>query len=100
MSHSFPEMISHGFQEVMSERQVPFARSSCNVNDILIQNIHTRNLSLSYNKLVVDLCFVRHKVLLNCKLEHTNLRFASANMKFTVKNSPSCPPQHKKIYST
>ena len=33
---------------------------------------------------MVDLCFGRHEVLLNSKLNHIDLRFALVNIKFNV----------------
>ena len=41
-------------------------------------------MHLFYNKVIVDLCFGRHGVLLNGKLNHIDLRSASVNMTFTV----------------
>ena len=41
-------------------------------------------LYLLYNKTIVVLCFGRHGVLLNSKLNHIDLGSASVNMKFTV----------------
>ena len=42
-------------------------------------------MHLLYNKIVVDLCFGRHGVLLKSKLNHIDdLRSASVNMTFTV----------------
>ena len=38
------------------------------------------NIHLLYNKTIIDLCFGRHGVLLNSKLNHIDLRSASVNM--------------------
>ena len=46
------------------------------------QEMHT--IHLFYNKTIVDLCFGRHGVLLNSKLNHIDLCSASVNMTFTV----------------
>ena len=51
-------------------------------NGIKWQEIHI--IHLFYNKTIVDLCFGRHGVLLNSKLNHIDLRSASVNMMFTV----------------
>ena len=42
--------------------------------------------------MIVDLCFGRHGVLLNSKVNHIDLRSVSVNMTFTVQL-----PQHKSI---
>ena len=42
------------------------------------------NIHLFYNKTIVDLCFRRHGVLLNSKLNHIDLHSALVNMTFTV----------------
>ena len=42
------------------------------------------NIHLLYNKTIVDLCFGRHGMLLNSKLNRIVLCSASVNMTFTV----------------
>ena len=42
------------------------------------------HINLLYNKTIVDLCFSRHGVLLNSKLNHIDLRSTSVNVTFTV----------------
>ena len=42
------------------------------------------NIHLLYNQTIVDLCFGRHGVLLNSKLNHIDLRSVSDNLTFTV----------------
>ena len=50
-----------------------------------------------YNKnVIVDLCFSRHEMLLNSKLNYIDRRLASVNMKFTFNNTP-CPPHNQLI---
>ena len=44
----------------------------------------SHNIHLLYNKTVVDLCFGRHGVFLNSKLNHIDIRSTSVNMTFTV----------------
>ena len=46
------------------------------------QEMH--KIHLLYDKTIVDLCFGRHGVLLNSKLNHIDLRSASVNMTFIV----------------
>ena len=41
-------------------------------------------MHLFYNISIVDLCFGRHGVLLNSKLNHIDIRSASVNSAFTV----------------
>ena len=66
-----------------------FASSIRNVNGFNgpnWQEMHNIHLSL-YNKIIVDLCFGRHGVLLNTKLnhiDHIDLSSASVNMTFIV----------------
>ena len=80
------EVILRGLWEVMSERQVISHDSSVTPmvlkNGIKLQEMH--NIHLSYNKTIVDLCFRRHEMLLNSKLNHIDLSSASVNMMFTV----------------
>ena len=49
----------------------------------MVGNLEIHEVSLSYNKTIVDLSFDRHEVLVNSKLNHIALRFALVNMKFT-----------------
>ena len=51
------------------------------LNDPKWQEMHS--IHLLYNKTIVDICFGRHGVLLNSKLNHIDLRSASINMRFT-----------------
>ena len=75
----------HGLREVMSERQVRFTWSICNLKGfyaIKWQEMH--NIHLFYNKTIVDLWVGRHGVLLNSKFYHIDLRSTLVNMMFTV----------------
>ena len=78
------EVILTGLREVTSERQVicddPSITST--FNGLKWQEMH--KINLLYNKTIVDLCFGRHGVLMNSKLNHTDLRSASVNMTFIV----------------
>ena len=51
-------------------------------NGIKWQEMH--GIHLLNNKTIIDLCFGRHAVLLNSKLNHIDLRSALVNMTFTV----------------
>ena len=42
------------------------------------------HLSCNKTTVTVDLCFGRHEVLLNSKLNHIDLRFTFVNMRFTI----------------
>ena len=62
-----------------------FAWSIRNVNGfnyLKWQEMH--NIHLLYYKTIVDVCFGRHGVLLNSKLNDIDLRSVSVNMMFTV----------------
>ena len=78
------EVILTGLWEVTSERHVishyPSVTSTFKWSKW--QEMH--KINLLYNKTIVDLCFGRHGVLLNSKLNHIDLRSASVNMTFTV----------------
>ena len=52
-----------------------------------------RNRHLLYNKIIVDLRFGRHEVLLYSKLNHIDLRSAWVNITFI----DPCPIQHESI---
>ena len=59
--------------------------AECNVNCFngpKWQEMH--NIHLLYNTTIIDLCFGRHGVLMNNKLNHIDIRSASVNMTFTV----------------
>ena len=66
------------FKEVTSERQVIPHDQAVTSMVSMVQHwkeIHTCNLSLSYNKIIIALCFARHEVLLNSQLNHIVLCF-------------------------
>ena len=42
------------------------------------------NIHFIYNKTIIDLCFGRHGVLKNSKLNHIDLGTTSVDMTFTV----------------
>ena len=52
-------------------------------------------MPLLYNKTVVGLCFPRHEVLLNSKLNHIDLCLKSVNMKFSIQLNQSKSKQCK-----
>ena len=83
MSHGLPdvtlqstphEVILHGLREATSEHQViPHAPSiTLRFNGPKWQEMH--NIHLLYNKSIVYLCFGRHGLLLNSKLNYIDLR--------------------------
>ena len=79
------EVMLNGLREVTSDRQVILHDPSVTsmFNGLKWQEKHNRHLF--YNKtIIVELCFGRHGVLLKCKLNHVDIRCASANMTFTV----------------
>ena len=61
-------------------------RNFSGFNGIKWQEMH--KIHLFYNKTIVDLCFGRHGVLLNSKLNHIDQRG-----RLLFSNTP-CPPQH------
>ena len=77
-------VILNGLLEGTSKRQVishdPSVMSM--FNGLKGQEMHS--LHLLYNKTIVDLCFGRHGVLLNSKLNHIDLPSETVNMMFTV----------------
>ena len=74
------EVILYGFLEVTSECQVILHSPAVRSVVSFVLNISY----LYYNIINVDYCFDRHEVVLNNKLNHTDLKFTSVNMKFTV----------------
>ena len=78
------EVILTGLREVTSERQVISHDPSVFSTFYGQKWQEMHNIHLLYNKTIVDLCFGRHGVLLNSKLNHIDLRSASVNMTFTV----------------
>ena len=84
MSHGFlevmlREVILHGLQEVTSERQVILHDLHVAVTSMVSMVQNGIPYFLLYNKTIqkiVDLCFSRHEVLLNSKLNHIYLHFA------------------------
>ena len=82
LQSTWHEVILHGLREVTSSN---FAWSILIVNGFngpKWQEKH--NIHYLYNKTIDDLCFRRHGVLLNSKLNHIDLRSAYVNMTFTV----------------
>ena len=65
---------------VTSERQVISHDPS--VTSMVLQEMH--NVHLFHKKAIVDLCFGRHGVLLNSKLNHIDLRSVSVNITLNV----------------
>ena len=76
-----------------SERQVILHAPSVTSMVLMVPTVNglngpkcqeTHDINLLYYKTIVNLCFGRHGVLLNSKLNHIDLRSASVNMTFTV----------------
>ena len=84
---SLNKIIVHGFQEVTVTSMISMVQNGKKYIIFIIYIIKQLLLTKSSG---------RHEVLLNSKLNHIGLHFASVNIKFAVHNSP-CPPQHKSI---
>ena len=62
-------LISGVFQTIFTQK----------VLNVIKAGFHRSWLNLFYNKTIVDLCFGRHGVLLNSKLNHIDLHSASVS---------------------